>query len=169
MKSQSILRSGVLFLVIALIIGSLGVIVLAKNNVGKGICGQGMQQGNQTQLQTCNNINKGGQGMQQGNQTKLQACEKECNEDCAGECTGDCTGECDGNQVKVTGAELRTMKISEVAKLWEIDAPTLLNKFVTTFNLKQTYTVENTLNDLRGEYRFSPSQIKDIANNLKVS
>jgi len=148
MKSQSILRSGVLFLVIALIIGSLGVIVLAKNNVGKGICGQGMQQ---------------------GNQTKLQACEKECNEDCAGECTGDCTGECDGNQVKVTGAELRTMKISEVAKLWEIDAPTLLNKFVTTFNLKQTYTVENTLNDLRGEYRFSPSQIKDIANNLKVS
>jgi hypothetical protein len=148
MKSKSILRSGVLFLVIALIIGSLGVIVLAKNNVNRGGCGQGMQQGNQTQLQTCG---------------------KEGNGNCAGGCTGECTGECDGNQVQVSGAELRTMKISDLAKLWEIDAATLLNKIVTTFNLKQTYTIDSTLNDLRGEYRFSPFQIKDIANNLKVS
>jgi hypothetical protein len=148
MKSKSILRSGILFLVIALIIGSLGVIVLAKNNVNRGGCGQGLQQGNQTQLQ-----NSG----------------KEGNGNCAGECTGECTGECDGNQVQVSGVELRTMKISDLAKLWEIDATALLNKIVTTFNLKQNYTIESTLNDLRGEYRFSPFQIKDIANNLKVS
>jgi hypothetical protein len=107
--------------------------------------------------------------MQQGNQTQLQTCGKEGNGNCAGGCTGECTGECDGNQVQVSGAELRTMKISDLAKLWEIDAATLLNKIVTTFNLKQTYTIDSTLNDLRGEYRFSPFQIKDIANNLKVS
>lgn len=148
MKSKSILKSGVLFLAIALIIGSLGVIVLAKNNVNKGGWYGGMQQGSQTQLQTC---------------------EEECNKNCAEECTGECSGECDGTQVQVSGAELRVMKISDMAKLWEINAATLLNEIVNTFKLKQTYTIENTLNDLRGEYRFSPSQIKDIANNLKVS
>jgi hypothetical protein len=147
MESKIILRSGVLFLVIALVIGSFGVIILAKNNVTKGgWCG----------------------GMQQRNQTQIQECEKECNENCARECTVECTGECDGNQVQVSGAELKAMKISDLAKLWEIDASTLLNKIITTFNLKQTYTIENTLNDLRGEYRFSPFQIKDIANKLKV-
>jgi len=158
MKNKSILRSGVLFLVIALIIGSLGVISFAKNNANKGGSGQGMQQGNQTQIQELKK-----------NQTKLQECDQECNINCAGECTGECTCACDGTQVQVSGAELRTMKISDLAKLWEIDATALLNKIVTTFNLKQTYTIESTLNDLRGEYRFSPFQIKDIANNLKVS
>lgn len=148
MKSKSMLRGGVLFLIIALIIGSLGVIVLAKNNV-----------------------NKGGwcQGMQQGNQSQLQECEEECNENCVGNCNGECTGECNGNPVQVSGAELRTMKISDIAKLWEIDATTLLNEIVNTLNLKNTYTFENTVNDLRGEIRFSPFQIKDIADKLKAS
>ena len=148
MKSKSMLRGGVLFLIIALIIGSLGVIVLAKNNVNKG---------------------GGCQGMQQGNQSQLQECEEECNENCVGNCNGECTGECDGNPVQVSGAELRTMKISDIAKLWEINATTLLNKIVNTLNLKNTYTIENTVNDLRGEIRFSPFQIKDIADKLKAS
>jgi hypothetical protein len=158
MKSKSILKSGVLFLIIALIIGSLGVIVLAKNNANKGGWGQGMQQGNQTQLQE-----------RERNQTQLQECEEECNENCVGKCDGGCTGQCDGNPVQVSGAELRAMKISDIADLWEIDAATLLNEIVNTLNLKNTYTIENTVNDLRGEYRFSPFQIKDIADKLKVS
>ena len=158
MKSKSILKSGVLFLIIAIIIGSLGVIVLAKNNVNKDGCGQGMQQGNQSQLQE-----------REQKQTQLQECEEECNENCVGNCNGECTGECDGNPVQVSGAELRTMKISDIAKLWEINATTLLNEIVNTLNLKNTYTIENTVNDLRGEIRFSPFQIKDIADKLKAS
>jgi len=152
------LRGGVLFLIIALIIGSLGVIVLAKNNVNKGGWGQGMQQGNQSQLQE-----------REQNQTQLQECEEECNENCVGNCNGECTGECDGNPVQVSGAELRTMKINDIANLWGIDAATLLNEIVNTLNLKDTYTFENTVNDLRGEIRFSPFQIKDIADKLKAS
>ena len=148
MKGKNMLKSGVLFLIVVLIIGSFGVIVLAKNNTVKGgWCG----------------------GMLQRNQTQLQECTEECGENCVGNCTGECTGECDGSQVQVSGAELRAMTIADIANLWEIDATTLLNEIVNTFNLKQTYTIENTLNDLRGDYHFSPFQIKDIANNLKAS
>ena len=155
MKNKRILKGGILYLVIALIIGSLGVVVLAKNNLNKGGCGQGMQQGNQSQVQAC-----------EQNQSQLQACEEECNQNCAGDCTGKCTGDC---QVQVSGAELRGMTIGNIAKLWEIDATVLLNKIVSTFNLEETYTIENTINDLRSEYRFSPFQIKDIADQLKTS
>lgn len=138
MKGKSILRSGVLFLVIALLIGSISFITLAQNNVARGGLGGGIQR-NQSQLQEC-------------------------------DCDGDCDGEHDGNQpVKVSGVELRAMKIADIAKLWEIDTTSLLNEIVHTFNLKKTYTIENTIDDLRGEYRFPPFQIKNIADKLKSS
>jgi len=37
------------------------------------------------------------------------------------------------------------------------------------FNLGQNYGIDNTVDDLRGEYRFSPYQIKDIAERIKTS
>lgn len=154
------LKGGIIFLVIALAIGSIGVFALAKNNGNQGGYGQGMRQGNQSQIQACEQ-NQSQLKEQVKTQTQLQNCEQECNQNC--------TGECDGCQVQVSGAELRGMTINEIANLWEIDATTLLNKLIDTFDLKETYTINSTVNDLRLEYRFSPFEIKDMADQLKTS
>jgi reverse gyrase len=38
------------------------------------------------------------------------------------------------------------------------------------FNLQQEeYTTDNTIDDLRGEYRFSPYQIMEIAQRIKTA
>jgi len=143
MKNKLILKSGILFLVIVLLIGSIVVIGFA-NNYGSRKGNMGNLQGNQQQLQESNGIH-----------------EDNCGEEC--------DGECDGTQIKVSGKELKAMKISDVANLWDINVNGLLNEIVSTFKLKNSYSVDNTIDDIRGENRFSPFQIKDIADKLKTS
>ena len=142
MKTRNLSRTGVFFLIIVLLIGSITVLAIADNQEREIIgTGRGIQR----------------------NQFLTQ--EDEC------DCDGDCDGEDhEGKQpVKISGSELRTMKIVDIANLWEIDASSLLNDLVTNLNLKQNYTVDSTIDVLRLEHRFAPSQVKIIADNLKVS
>ena len=148
MKNKFMLKSGILFLVIALLIGGIATVSLANN--------YGSRKGN-------NN------GTAQQNQSQMKECDGVCVENNNENCNGECDGTCDGNQIKVSGSELKAMTIADVAKLWEIDASSLLNEIINAFNLKNTYTFENTIDDLRGEYRLSPFQIKEIADKLIVS
>ena len=142
MKTRNLSRSVIFFLIIALLIGSITVLAIADNQEREIIgTGRGIQR----------------------NQFLMQ--EDEC------DCDGDCDDEDhEGKQpVKISGAELRALKIVDIAALWEIEANPLLNDLVTNLNLKHTYTVENTIDMLRSENRFSPNQVKMIADNLKVS
>jgi len=142
MKTRNLSRSVIFFLIIALLIGSITVLAIADNQ-GREIIGTG-------------------RGIQR-NQFLMQ--EDEC----------DCDGGCDdedheGKQpVKISGAELRALKIVDIAALWEIEANLLLNDLIANLNLTHTYTVDNTIDMLRLENRFSPSQVKIIADNLKIS
>lgn len=148
MKNKFMLKSGILFLVIALLIGGIATVSLA-NNYGS---------------------RKGNNGTAEQNQSQLQECDGVCDENKVEACEGECDGTCDGNQIKISGAELKAMTIADIAKLWGIDdASSLLNEIIDTFNLKNAYTAENTIDELRGEIRFSPFQIKEIADKLIVS
>jgi len=70
--------------------------------------------------------------------------------------------------VHINGRELKVMSIGELAQVWGIDSGLLLNELVKEFNLEQTYDIDNTIDDLRGEFRFSPYQIKEIAERIKT-
>jgi len=142
MKTRNLSRSVIFFLIIALLIGSITVLAIADNQ-GREIIGTG-------------------RGIQR-NQFLMQ--EDEC------DCDGDCDDEDhEGKQpVKISGAELRALKIVDIAALWEIEANLLLNDLIANLNLTHTYTVDNTIDMLRLENRFSPSQVKIIADNLKIS
>jgi len=168
----------VFFLIIALTIGSIAVIALAKNGGnGKGNSGEGWQRGNLVQVQEQTKIQEQVQESVQAQnqlqenkkiQKQGQECEMECNQNCENNCNGECTGECarEGAQLKFNAATLKNMTIARIAELWKINADTLLTEIVKTFNLTGTYTTENTLNDLRAEYRFTPFQIKEIVESL---
>ena len=142
MRTRNLSRSVEFLLIIALLIGCITVLAMADTQERESIgIGRGIQR----------------------NQFLMQ--EEEC--DCDGECYSENQ---EGKQpVKISGAELRNMKIVDIAHLWEIDANLLLNNLVTKLNLKQNYTVDSTIDMLRLENRFSPSQVKIIADNLKVS
>jgi len=69
--------------------------------------------------------------------------------------------------VEIPGSRMKTMTIDEIAQLWDIDATQLLNKLKGDLLLKMDYSINNTVEDLRAEVRFSPSIIKGVAENLK--
>ena len=69
--------------------------------------------------------------------------------------------------VNVEGSEMRMMTIRQIADLWQIDANKLLDNIMVEFDLKNQYTVDSVLDDLRKEYKFSPSMVKDIAEGMK--
>ncbi len=71
------------------------------------------------------------------------------------------------HSVEIEGSELKILTVQEVADLWEINSGVLLSRMITEFNLKETYNVNNVLEDVREEYKFSPAQIKDIAEEIK--
>ncbi len=70
--------------------------------------------------------------------------------------------------VEISGQELKELTIKEIADLWDIDADTLLDGIIDEFNLSGDYTTDQLLDELRDEYKFSPSQIKDIAEEIKT-
>lgn len=101
--------------------------------------------------------------------------------DCDEECDGTCDSEPKGNgwrknssdnvtglEAHVSGMEMKTMTIADVAALWGIDdSEQLLENIKNEFKLTQEYNTNNTIDDLRGEYRFSPNQIMELAEKLK--
>jgi len=103
--------------------------------------------------------------------------------DCDEECDGTCDSEPKGNgmgrnssdnisklQSHVSGMEMKTMTIADIATLWGIDGDSFLAEMTKEFNLQQEkYTTDNTIDDLRGEYRFSPYQIMEIAERIKAA
>jgi len=104
--------------------------------------------------------------------------------DCDEECDGSCDSEPKGSGRRrnysengetvealahLNGRELKEIKILDLAKLWGMDAELLLSELVGEFNLTEKYTVDNIIEDLRGEFRFSPFQINDLAEKIKMS
>jgi len=102
--------------------------------------------------------------------------------DCDDECDGTCDSEPKGNGMKrnssdnisglhthVNGMEMKTMTITDIAALWGIDAGELLEGIKNEFELTQMYNIGSTIDDLRGEYRFSPYQIMEIAERIKAA
>jgi len=103
---------------------------------------------------------------------------------CDGECEGTCDGipqgngwgrnslenrEIAGNSINISGREMKTLTIAKIANLWGVDANQLLEGIKNEFKLTQPYTLTNTIDDLRGEYRFSPYQIMEIAERIKTA
>ncbi len=71
------------------------------------------------------------------------------------------------HSVEIEGKELRLLTVQEVADLWEIDSGVFLSRIITEFDLKENYTIDTVLEDIRGEYAFSPAIIKDISEEIK--
>ena len=71
--------------------------------------------------------------------------------------------------VEITGQELKTLTISEIAQKWSIDPVMFLASVKDEFSLQGSYYINSALDDLRQEYKFSPAQIKTIAQNIKNS
>ena len=102
--------------------------------------------------------------------------------DCDDECDGTCDSEPKGSgmgrnssdnisglQAHVNGMEMKTMTIADIAAIWGIDAGELLDGIKNEFELTQMHNVDSTIDDLRGEYRFSPYQIMEIAERIKTA
>jgi len=71
------------------------------------------------------------------------------------------------HSVEIEGSVVRSLTVQEVADLWEIDSEVLFSRIITEFDLKESYTVDTVLEDIREEYAFSPALIKDIAEDIK--
>ncbi len=72
------------------------------------------------------------------------------------------------HSVEIEGHEMKSLTVQEVANLWEIDSEALLSRIITEFDLHGSYTVNTVLEDIRQEeYKFSPAQIKDLAEEIK--
>ena len=71
------------------------------------------------------------------------------------------------HSVEIEGSAMKSLTVQEVANLWEINGEKLLLRIVTEFDLERSYTTHTVLEDIRGEYSFSPALIKDIAEEIK--
>ncbi len=71
------------------------------------------------------------------------------------------------HSVEIEGSEMRSLTVQEVADLWEIDSEVFLSRIVQEFDMKGSYAVDSVLEDIREEYKFSPAQIKDMAEEIK--
>jgi hypothetical protein len=192
LKSSKNLKIGVILLVIALTVGIFAALSFADGN---GLKGKGNS--NQEQNQNCedctgssnNGINTGmgnredapdddGDGIPNGQDSDYIL------HDCDGECDGICDGVPQGNgwgrnslenremavnSINLRGREMKTMTIAKIANLWGVDTHQLLEGIKNEFKLNQPYTLTNTIDDLRGEYRFSPYQIMEIAERIKTA
>jgi hypothetical protein len=71
------------------------------------------------------------------------------------------------HSVEIEGKDMKLLSVQDVADLWEIDSQVLLEAIIQEFDLKETYTVNSILEDIRAEYKFSPALIKDLAEDIK--
>ena len=190
MKSTRIFKVGTILMVIALAVGIFAALALADGN---GLKGKGNS--NQGQNQNCedctvgpnNGINTGmgnsedapdedGDGIPNGQDPDytLHDCDEECDGTCDGVPQGsgmrrNSTDNISGLQAHVSGMEMKTMTIAKIANLWGVDAGQLLEEIKNEFKLTQEYSINNTIDDLRGEYRFSPYQIMEIAERINTA
>ena len=194
MKSSRNLKVGVILLVIALAVGVFALVVWADGNgtdgVGRGASGNiespryGMQSkdfSNQVEGLGNEMSRKGnapdddGDGIPNGQDDDY---ETECDDECDGTCDSEPKGSgmrrnspdnITGLQAHVSGMEMKTMTIADIANLWGVDAGELLDGIKNEFELTQMYNIGSTIDDLRGEYRFSPYQIMEIAQRIKTT
>lgn len=71
------------------------------------------------------------------------------------------------HSVEIEGKDVKYLTVQEMAYLWEIDSEVLLSRIITEFDLKESYTVDTVLEEIREEYAFSPALIKDLAEEIK--
>lgn len=193
MKSSRIFKGGMILLVVALVVGVFALIVWADGN---GTYGVGRESSGNIETSRYGMPNKevSNQAKGLGNEMSLRVAAPDHDgdgipngqdEDYVSECDDECDGTCDseakgngmrrntsdnltGLQAHVSGMEMKTMTIAEIAALWGVDAGKLLEGIQNEFELTQEYNINNTINDLRGEFRFSPYQIIEIAEKIKT-
>jgi len=194
MKSSRNLKVGVTLLVIALAVGVFALVVWADGNGTYGMRGRssvdgvtpryGMQDkdfSNQAEGLGNEMSRKGnapdddGDGIPNGQDKDYVS---ECDEECDGTCEDEAKGtgmrrnspdNISGLQAHVSGMEMKTMTIADIANLWGVNAGELLEGIKNEFELTQMYNTGSTIDDLRGEYRFSPYQIMEIAERIKAA
>jgi len=195
MKSSRNLKVGVTLLVIALAVGVFALVVWADGNGMYGMRGgssvdgvtprYGMQDkdfSNQVEGlgngmgRRANAPDDDGDGIPNGQDSDYESiCDDECDGTCDSEPKGSGMGRnssdnISGLQTHVSGMEMKTMTIADIANLWGIDGDSFLAGITEEFNLQQEkYTTDNTIDELRGEYRFSPYQIMEIAQRIKAA
>ena len=194
MKSSRNLKVGVTLLVIALAVGVFALVVWADGNGMYGMRGgsngntvtprYGMQDkdfSNQVEGlgngmgRRANAPDDDSDGIPNGQDSDYEStCDEECDGTCDSEPKGSGMGRnssdnISGLQTHVSGMEMKTMSITDIANLWGIDGDSFLAEMTKEFNLQQEYTTDNTIDDLRGEYRFSPYQIMEIAERIKAA
>ena len=194
MKSSRNLKVGVTLLVVALAVGVFALVVWAD---GTGTYGVGKGSGGNIETPRYGMLDKEAPNQAEGlgNEMSRKAAAPDDDgdgipngqdEDYETECDDECDGTCDsepkgsgmrrnspdnvsGLQAHVSGMEMKTMTIVDIANLWGIDAGELLEGIKTEFELTQMYNIGSTIDDLRGEYRFSPYQIMEIAERIKTA
>ena len=197
MKSSRNLKVGVILLVISLAVGVFALVVWADGNGMYGTYGMRGRSGGDfatprygmqdkeffNQVESLGNgmgrraaaPDHDGDGIPNGQDKDYVS---ECDEECDGTCDSEPKGSgmrrnssdnITGLQAHVSGMEMKTMTIADIAALWGIDGYSFLAEMTKEFNLQQEYTSDNTIDDLRGEYRFSPYQIMEIAERIKAS
>ncbi len=83
-------------------------------------------------------------------------------------CTAEHEHDDHDHSVEIEGKDMKLLTVQDVADLWEIDSDILLSGIVAEFNLNGSYSVNTVLEDIReAEYKFSPAQIKDLAEEIK--
>ncbi len=145
---------------------------------------------NQGQIQDCEDCVEGlgdgmgrradapdddGDGIPNGQDSDYESiCDDECDGTCDSEPKGsgmrrNSSNNVSGLQAHVSGMEMKTMTIADIAALWGVDVSELLDGIKNEFKLTQMYSTVSTIDDLRGEYRFSPYQIMEIAQRIKTA
>jgi len=198
MKSSRNLKVGVTLLVVALAVGVFALVVWADGNGTNGMYGmRGRSSGDietprygMQSKEVSNQVECLGDGMgrradapdDDGDGIPNGQDEDYVQHDCDDECDGTCDSEPKGSgmrrnssdnisglQAHVNGMEMKTMTIADIAIFWGVDAGKLLEGIKNKFELTQMYNTGSTIDDLRGEYRFSPYQIMEIAERIKAT
>lgn len=192
MKSTRIFKIGTILMVMLLAVGIFAALALADGNGlrGKGNFKQGQNQNYEDCTEGPNNgINTrmgnredapddDGDGIPNGQDTDyiLHDCDEECDGTCDGVSQGNGwgrnsleNGETTRGLNNISGRELKTMSFQKLAQVWGIDANQLLEGIKNEFKLTQEYNINNTIDDLRGEYRFSPYQVMEIAEKIRTA
>jgi len=194
MKNSRNLKVGVTLLVIALAVGVFALVVWADGNGTYGV-GRGLSVNNESPRYGMKDKEVSNQADGLGNEMSRKAaapdddgdgipngqdedyvteCDDECDETCDSEAKGsgmrrNSSDNISGLQAHVSGMEMKTMTIADIAALWGINAGKLLDGIQNEFELSQMYNIGSTIDDLRGEYRFSPYQIMEIAQRIKTA
>lgn len=195
MKSSRNLKVGVTLLVIALAVGVFALVVWADGNGMYGMRGGSSVDGVTPRYgMQDKDFSNQVEGLGNGMGRKAEAPDHDgdgisngydedyishnCDEECDGTCDSDPKGSgmrrnssdnISGLQTHVSGMEMKTMTIADIATLWGIDAGKLLDGIQNEFELSQQYSVNSTIDGIRGEYRFSPYQIMEIAERIKAA